>query len=69
MTVAPFVAAGWAGQSQDSVPWQATSGIRPVAGVAVDLFMRLIRLETGVSLRTGDVGFTVDINRDWWGVL
>jgi hypothetical protein len=40
-----------------------------VAGVAVDIFMRLIRLETGVSLRTGDVGFTVDINRDWWGVL
>jgi hypothetical protein len=69
MTLAPFVAAGWAGDSQAGVPWSATSGIRPVAGVAVDLFMRLIRLEAGVALRTGHVGVTVDINRDWWGVL
>lgn len=69
MTVAPFVAAGWAGDPQAGVPWSATSGIRPVAGVAVDLFMRLIRIEAGAALRTGHVGLTVDINRDWWGVL
>jgi hypothetical protein len=31
--------------------------------------MRLIRVETGVGLRDGRVGITVDINRDWWGVL
>jgi hypothetical protein len=40
-----------------------------VLGVAVDLFMRLIRIEGGMALRTGDFGLTVDVNRDWWGIL
>jgi hypothetical protein len=31
--------------------------------------MRLIRVEAGVALRTGEIGVTVDINRDWWGAL
>jgi hypothetical protein len=37
--------------------------------VALEWFMRLLRVETGVGLRDGRVGITVDINRDWWGVL
>lgn len=69
MTLAPFVAAGWTGGQQPGVPWMASDGVRPVAGVALDLFMRIVRLEAGVALRTGEFGFTVDINRDWWGVL
>jgi hypothetical protein len=69
MTLAPFMAAGWTGGQVAGMPWSPSDGIRPVAGVALDLFMRIIRLEAGVALRTGDVGFTVDINRDWWGVL
>ena len=44
-------------------------GIRPVAGLALEWFMRLLRLEAGVGLRDGGVGVTVDINRDWWGLL
>jgi hypothetical protein len=67
--VAPFVAAGWASGQQAGVPWGASDGIRPVAGVAVDLFMRLIRIEGGMALRTGGFGLTVDVNRDWWGIL
>jgi hypothetical protein len=69
VTLAPFVAAGWAGGQQAGVPWGASDGIRPVLGVAVDLFMRLIRIEGGMALRTGDFGLTVDVNRDWWGIL
>lgn len=69
VTLAPFVAAGWAGGQQVGVPWGASDGIRPVAGVAIDLFMRLIRVEGGVALRTGDFGLTVDVNREWWGIL
>jgi hypothetical protein len=69
VTLAPFVAAGWAGGQQAGVPWGASDGIRPVVGVAVDLFMRLIRVEGGMALRTGDFGLTVDVNRDWWGIL
>ncbi|MFL5514553.1 MAG: hypothetical protein ACJ8DJ_00255 [Gemmatimonadales bacterium] len=69
MTLAPFLAAGWAGRPLDGLPWSDSDGVRPVAGVALEWLMRLIRVETGVGLRDGRVGITVDINRDWWGVL
>jgi hypothetical protein len=69
MTVAPFVSAGYAAQPLPGLPWSRTAGIRPVAGVALEWFMRLLRVEAGVGLRDGGVGVTVDINRDWWGLL
>ena len=63
------VRAGWSGRADPGLPWQATGGVRPVAGLAVELFMRLIRVEAGVGLRNGDVGLTLDVHPDWWGVL
>jgi hypothetical protein len=69
LTVAPFVAAGAAGRPYPGLPWSGSDGVRPVAGVAFEWFMRLIRIEAGVGLRRGDFGLTVDINRDWWGLL
>ena len=69
MTLAPFVSAGYAAQPVPGLPWGRTDGIRPVAGVALEWFMRLVRVEAGVGLRDGGVGVTVDINRDWWGLL
>ena len=69
LTVAPFVALGAAGRPFPGLPWAASDGIRPVAGVALEWFMRLLRVEAGVGLRTGDFGLTVDVNRDWWGLL
>lgn len=60
ITVAPFAAAGWA---------DGGGGIRPVTGLAVELFMRIIRVEAGMALRTGEVGVTVDVSREWWGAL
>jgi hypothetical protein len=69
MTVAPFFAAGVTGRPIGGLPWTASDGVRPVVGVAVELFMRLIRVEAGVGLRHGDFGLTVDVNRDWWGLL
>ena len=69
MTVAPFLAAGYAGHPLPGLPWDRTAGVRPVAGVALEWFMRLIRIEAGVGLRDGHLGVTVDINRDWWGLL
>jgi hypothetical protein len=69
LTVAPFLAAGAAGRSLPGLPWTASDGVRPVAGVALEWFMRLLRIEAGLSLRTGDFGLTVDVNRDWWGLL
>jgi hypothetical protein len=69
MTVAPFLAAGVTGRPIGGLPWTATDGVRPVAGVALEWFMRLIRVEAGVGLRDGGFGLTVDVNRDWWGLL
>lgn len=69
VTLAPFVAAGWSDRPYAGLPWAASDGIRPVAGVAAELFFRLLRLEAGYGLRTGRVGLTVDVHPDWWGVL
>jgi hypothetical protein len=68
-TLAPFAAVGWTGGGVAGMPWSPDAGARPVAGVALELFMRLIRVEAGVALRTGRVGITVDVSRDWWGAL
>jgi hypothetical protein len=69
IVVAPFFAAGWTERSYDLLPWEESEGVRPVAGIALEWFMRLIRLEAGVGLRTGDVGVTVEVHRDWWSIL
>ena len=69
IVVAPFVAAGWTDRSYGQLPWGASDGVRPVAGIALEWFMRLIRVEAGVGLRTGKVGLTVEVHRDWWGIL
>jgi hypothetical protein len=68
-TLAPFVTLGYAARAIPGLPWTDTDGIRPVAGIAVEWLMRLIRVEVGVGLRDGDIGVTVDVNRDWWGLL
>ncbi|HEU5041795.1 MAG TPA: hypothetical protein VFT84_13275, partial [Gemmatimonadales bacterium] len=68
-TVAPFLAAGWTDRPVAGLPGEGSDGVRPVAGVALEWFMRLLRLELGVGLRDGRVGLTVDVSRDWWGVL
>jgi hypothetical protein len=69
MILAPFLAAGYTARPYGELPWQETNGVRPVAGLAAELFMRLLRVEAGVGLRDGRVGLTVDVNRDWWGLL
>ena len=69
MILAPFLAAGYAARPYDELPWSVTAGVRPVAGLALEWFMGIIRVEAGVGLRDGRAGVTVDINRDWWGLL
>ncbi len=69
LTLAPFLAAGWADRQLVGLPWGETDGIRPVAGLAAEWLMGLLRVEVGVGLRSGDIGISVDVNRDWWGIL
>ncbi len=68
-TLAPFLAAGWADGPVSGAPWQPTDGIRPVAGVALEWFQHLLRVDLGVGLRTGTFGISVDVGREWWEVL
>jgi hypothetical protein len=69
LTLAPFLAAGWSERPLPGLPYAATDGVRPVVGLAAEWLMGLLRLELGVGLRSGDVGISVDVNRDWWGIL
>ena len=69
ITLAPFVAAGWSGGRMEGMPWGVSRHPRTVAGLAVEWFHHLLRIETGVSLHTGRVGVTVDFSREWWEVL
>jgi hypothetical protein len=69
IVVAPFISAGYTARPLAGLPWSGSDGLRPVAGVALEWFMRLIRVEAGIGLRDGHFGLTVDVNRDWWGLL
>jgi hypothetical protein len=69
ITLAPFVAAGWSGGQLAGLPWQSSRRVRTVAGLALEWFHHLLRVEAGVSLQTGGVGVTVDFSREWWEVL
>lgn len=68
-TIAPFVQAGWAGREVPGMPWHPTDGGRLSAGVALELFYDLVRIEAGRSFQTGNIGVTFDVARAWWGVL
>jgi hypothetical protein len=69
MVLAPFASVGWTGGAVTNGIGTASDGARPVLGLAAELFMRLLRVEAGIALRTGELGVTVDIGRDWWGAL
>jgi hypothetical protein len=69
ITLAPFVATGWAGGPLAGLPWRPSRHPRTVAGLALEWFHHLLRVEAGVSLQTGGVGVTVDFSREWWEVL
>lgn len=68
LTLAPYVAAGWASRPVAGTPWRATPGLRPVAGVGLD-WLRLVRLDLGIALRTGRFGAAVDVTRALWEIL
>jgi hypothetical protein len=69
LVVAPFVAAGWAAEPMALQPWTASDGVRPVVGMAVEVFHRLLRIETGWATRSRDFGVSVDVRRDLWPLL
>lgn len=69
MTVAPFLAAGWAWRPLPQTPWVGSAGARPVAGVGLGWLHGLVRLDLGVGLRGGNLQAVMDIRRELWGIL
>ena len=69
LVVAPFVGAGWSGGSIAGMPWQPSGGVRPVVGLGVEWFHRLIRIDLGVRLRDPTVSLVIDVRRDLWDIL
>ena len=69
LTVIPFVAAGWAGETVSPALGAASRGVRPVAGLGLEWFHDLIRIDAGYGLRTGKLGAAVDVSRDFWDIL
>jgi hypothetical protein len=65
----PFVALGVAGGEVADTPWQGGGLVETVLGLRADLWGPLLRLEAGVSLRTGRMGLTFDVHPDWWPLL
>ena len=65
----PFVAIGVAGGQIAGTPWQGGGRVEPVLGLRADLWGPLLRIEAGVSLRTGKIGLTFDVHPDWWPLL
>ncbi len=64
-----FVAAGVVGGDVRGAPWRATGRVEPVVGLRVDLWGPLVRVEGGVSLRTGAIAVMIDAHPDWWPML
>jgi hypothetical protein len=69
LVAAPFVAAGWTAEPIAGLPWAGSDGVRPVVGVAVEAFHRLVRVDLGWAVRARRVGVTVDVRRALWPLL
>ncbi|MEZ4585167.1 MAG: hypothetical protein R2909_02065 [Gemmatimonadales bacterium] len=68
--IGPFLAVAWTDGAVSGAPWRPSDGLRPVAGLAVELFDRSVRIEAGLPLRgSTNLGLTVDVARSWWPVL
>ena len=68
LTVAPYVAMGWADRPVAGTPWAATPGARVTLGLAFECF-GVLRLEAGYGAETSRVGLAFDVARDFWAIL
>ena len=68
-TLVPWIAAGWTGGAVAGTPGATARGLRPVLGLGLEWPHDLLRVDAGVSPRTGRVGVVVDVSRAFWDIL
>lgn len=68
LTVAPYVAAGWADAPVPNTPWRATPGTRVTTGVGFE-WLGVFRLDVGYGVQSGRTHVAFDVTRDFWSVL
>src|SRR5438094_520295 len=68
VTLAPFVAMGWADRPVPGTPWLATDGARTTLGLGVE-WLGVFRCEAGFGTATHRMGIAFDVSRDFWGIL
>lgn len=68
ITLAPYVAAGWAERPVTGTVWRATPGARITAGLGVE-WLGVFRVEAGYGLQSRRLHVTFDVTRDFWSVL
>ena len=68
ITVAPFIATGWADAPVANTPWRATPGARVTTGLGLE-WLGVFRLEVGYGAQSGRTHLAFDVTRDFWSVL
>ncbi len=68
ITLAPYVAAGWAGEPIAFTPWRATPGTRVTLGLGAE-WLGLFRLEAGYGVQARQLHVAFDVTRDFWDIL
>ena len=68
VTLAPFVAMGWADRPVAGTPWLPTDGARTTLGLGVE-WLGVFRCEAGFGTATHRMGIAFDVSRDFWSIL
>jgi hypothetical protein len=66
-TVAPFAHLAIVGNSAPFAPHR--TGLYPSVGIATQLIFDLLRIQTARGLRDGRWTFSIDVHRQFWGIL
>jgi hemolysin activation/secretion protein len=68
ITLAPYVALGWADKPIPSTPWQQTPGTRVTLGIGAE-WLGLFRIEAGYGMQSRQVRVSFDVTRDFWDIM
>ena len=68
VTLAPYVAVGWADRPVAATPWMPTDGARTTLGLGLE-WLGVFRCEAGFGTATHRMGIAFDVSRDFWSIL